>query len=233
MKRARCRARRSEEGLAPVAARRWSRGAALHGGNRLWLSYHGGHRRRGPSRAPQGKREKVRWGPRKARRGAASGSPSGRMVAVSQGKSGREARALASEADGPILGRTGEVAACSNAGEKERGKRGNGTWPTPFSGSSEVRQRGKKGWGVWQRGTTWCSSTVGPGPDSWAASRPRPDRPRPGCGARGRRALFEQGRGALGHWRMGPGQQQEWEGGERRVGAWADPGKETEWAEPR
>jgi hypothetical protein len=33
-------------------------------------------------------------------------------------------RALASEANGPILGRTGEVAACLSAGEKERGRKG-------------------------------------------------------------------------------------------------------------
>jgi hypothetical protein len=69
---------------------------------------------------------KVRWGPRKTRMGAASGSPSGRTAAASRGKSGREARALASEANGPILGRTGEVAVCFCAGEKEQG--GKGEW---------------------------------------------------------------------------------------------------------
>jgi hypothetical protein len=63
---------------------------------------------------------KLRWGPRKARRGAASGSPSVRKAAASREKLRREARALASEADGLILGRMGEVAACLSAGEKER-----------------------------------------------------------------------------------------------------------------
>jgi hypothetical protein len=67
---------------------------------------------------------KVRSGPRKMRRGAASGALSGRTAAASQGKSGREVRALASEADGPILGRTEEVAACLSADEKERGRKG-------------------------------------------------------------------------------------------------------------
>jgi hypothetical protein len=43
---------------------------------------------------------------------------------VSRGRSGREARALASEANGPILGRMGEVAACLSVGEKERGGKG-------------------------------------------------------------------------------------------------------------
>jgi hypothetical protein len=66
---------------------------------------------------------KVWWGPRKARRGAASGSPSG-LTVVSWGRSGREARALASEADGPIPGRMGEVAACLSVGEKEQGGKG-------------------------------------------------------------------------------------------------------------
>jgi hypothetical protein len=37
---------------------------------------------------------------------------------------GREARALPSEADRSILGRTREVAACLSAGEKERGGKG-------------------------------------------------------------------------------------------------------------
>jgi hypothetical protein len=67
---------------------------------------------------------KVRWGPRKARRGVASGSLSGRTAAASRGRSGREARALVSKADGQILGRTGEVAACLSAGEKEKGGKG-------------------------------------------------------------------------------------------------------------
>jgi hypothetical protein len=44
-------------GLTPVAARRWSGGVALRGGGRLRWSWHGGHRRRGPSPAPRGKRE--------------------------------------------------------------------------------------------------------------------------------------------------------------------------------
>jgi hypothetical protein len=90
-------------------------------------------------------RRKVRWGPRKARRDAASSSPSGRTTAMSWGKSGREARALASEADGLILGRTLEVAACLSTGVKERGARGAGRWPAPFCGGSEAQQRGEGG----------------------------------------------------------------------------------------
>jgi hypothetical protein len=43
---------------------------------------------------------KVRWGPRKARRGATRGSPSGRTAAASQGKSRRGVMALAFEASG-------------------------------------------------------------------------------------------------------------------------------------
>jgi hypothetical protein len=61
----------------------------------------------------------------------------------------------------------------------------------------------------------------------------RPGRSRLSHGARGRCALFEQGRGAPGRWHAGPGRQWEREGGERHVDAWADPGKETEWVEPR
>jgi hypothetical protein len=41
------------------------------------------------------------------------------MAAASQGRLGREARALTSDADGPILGRTGEVVACLSMGDKE------------------------------------------------------------------------------------------------------------------
>jgi hypothetical protein len=51
--------------------------------------------------------------------------------------------ALASEAGGPILGRTGEAVTCLSAGEKERGERGAGRQPAPFCGGSVVRQRGK------------------------------------------------------------------------------------------
>jgi hypothetical protein len=43
---------------------------------------------------------KVRWGPRKARRGVASGSPSGRATVVTRGKSRRGVMALASEVGG-------------------------------------------------------------------------------------------------------------------------------------
>jgi hypothetical protein len=82
-----------------------------------------------------------------------------------------------------------------------------GLWSTPFSGGSEAQQRDEKGGG--SGGTTWCSLAMGPGPDSQAASRPRPNRSWPSSGARGRRALFEQGRGASGHWCVGPGRQQE------------------------
>jgi hypothetical protein len=73
------------------------------------------------------------------------------MVAAYQEKSGREERALASEADGPILGRTGEVATCLSACEKERGERGAGWQPAPFCSGSEAWQRGGKG-GVRQWG---------------------------------------------------------------------------------
>jgi hypothetical protein len=95
----------------------------------------------------------VKWGPRKARRGTASGSPSGRTAVVSRRKSGREARALASEADGSILGRTGEVAACLSAIKKEQGERAAGRWPTPFCGGSEARveREGAGGSGDWRR----------------------------------------------------------------------------------
>jgi hypothetical protein len=60
---------------------------------------------------------------------------------------------MASEADGSILGRTGEVAACLSAGKKERGERGAGRWPTPFCGGSEARaeREGAGGSGVWRR----------------------------------------------------------------------------------
>jgi hypothetical protein len=37
------RTRRAEAGLTPVAARRWSGGAALRGGVRRRWSWHGGH----------------------------------------------------------------------------------------------------------------------------------------------------------------------------------------------
>jgi hypothetical protein len=62
----------------------------------------------------------VRWGSWRARRGAASDSP---VKADDGGVSGEikeRSEALASEADGPIPGRTGEVAACVSVDEKER-----------------------------------------------------------------------------------------------------------------
>jgi hypothetical protein len=61
---------------------------------------------------------------------------------------------------------------------------------------------------------------VGPGPDRRVASQP--------TAARSVRA----GEGAPGCWPAGPDWQWEREGGEKRVGTWADPLKETEWAEP-
>jgi hypothetical protein len=141
-------------GLTPVAARRWSGGAALRGGvrwvgagtvvaNDAALVLH--HRERG---------RKVTWGPRKARRGATSGSLSGRMTAASRGKSGRQTRALASEANGLIPGRTGEVAVCLSASEKERGERGNGTATDTFYGSSVVWAE-RKGAGGPGFGAAW------------------------------------------------------------------------------
>jgi hypothetical protein len=47
-------------------------------------------------------------------------------------------RALASEADGLILGRMGEVATCMSTDEKEWGKRGAGRRPAPFCGGSKA-----------------------------------------------------------------------------------------------
>jgi hypothetical protein len=75
---------------------------------------------------------KVRWGQRKARRGAASGSP---MKAGSGGVSGEiweRSEALVSKADGMIPGGTGEVAACLSAGEKEWSREESGTAADAF-----------------------------------------------------------------------------------------------------
>jgi hypothetical protein len=91
---------------------------------------------------------KVAWGPRKAITGVANSSPSRRMVAVSQGKSGRGVTALASEAGGPILERMGEAAMCLSMGEKEWVERGALRRPVPFCGGSEARQRDEGGGGV-------------------------------------------------------------------------------------
>jgi hypothetical protein len=130
-----------------TTTRRWSGGAARRGGVRQrWralvvtddtaLVLHHGERGR-----------KVRWGPRKARRGVANGSPSGRTTVASWWKSGRRVTALASEAGRPILGRTGEAVTCLSTGEKERGKRGAGRRSAPFCGGSVAWQRGKGGGG--------------------------------------------------------------------------------------
>jgi hypothetical protein len=75
-----------------------------------------------------GERERrVRWGSWRARRGATSDSP---VKADDGGVSGEikeRSEALASEADGPIPGRTGEVAACVSVDEKERSGKESGT----------------------------------------------------------------------------------------------------------
>jgi hypothetical protein len=80
-----------------------------------------------------GERERrVRWGSRRARRGAASGSP---VKADDGGVSGEireRSEALASEADRLIPGRTGEVAACVSVGEKERSGKESGTMVGAF-----------------------------------------------------------------------------------------------------
>jgi hypothetical protein len=74
----------------------------------------------------------VRWGTRRARRGAASGS----SVKADDGGVSREIRerseAPASKADGPIPGRTGEVAACVSVGEMERSGKESGTMVGAF-----------------------------------------------------------------------------------------------------
>jgi hypothetical protein len=69
---------------------------------------------------------KVRWGPRKVRRGAPSGSPSGRTTAASQGKISEGSDDPSVRGWLPILGRMGEASTCLSAGEKARAERGNG-----------------------------------------------------------------------------------------------------------
>jgi hypothetical protein len=91
--------------------------------------------------------EKARW----------RGDKKNRAATASRGRSGREARALASEADGPILGKTGEVAACLSAGEKEQGKKGERDggrrllWRLGGAGGEE-RGQGGPGFGAAWRG---------------------------------------------------------------------------------
>jgi hypothetical protein len=65
---------------------------------------------------------------------------------TSHRKSGREARALASEADWPILGRTREVEVCLSMGAKEWGERGIVRRPAPFVAAWR-RDREEKGTG--------------------------------------------------------------------------------------
>jgi hypothetical protein len=70
---------------------------------------------------------KARWGPRKVKWGTASGSPVKADGGDVSGEIGERSVALASEADGQISGRMGEVVACLSAGEKERSREKSGT----------------------------------------------------------------------------------------------------------
>jgi hypothetical protein len=75
---------------------------------------------------------KERWGPRKAKRCTASGSPVKADGGGVSGEIGERSVALASEADGQISGRMGEVAACLSVGEKERSREESGTVADDF-----------------------------------------------------------------------------------------------------
>jgi hypothetical protein len=91
---------------------------------------------------------KVRSGPRKMRRGAASGALSGRTAAASQGKSGRE------------------VAACLSADEKERGRKGEqdgGQRLLWRLGGAGGEKRGQAGSGVRRRTEGKWGRERGPG----------------------------------------------------------------------
>jgi hypothetical protein len=117
----------------------------------------------------------VRWGPRKARRGAASSSTTRQTAAASQDKSGREVRALAFEANGLILGRMGEVAVCLSMGEKA-GRKGPGLDPAegsprgavqPWGLALTVGRRAYRGPAVARAGCVVCSSRGGGALGRW------------------------------------------------------------------